>query len=251
MSESKKTKWASVARLPMMAAATTLVAVGSLAVPTAAHAATSATPTASAAPSRAASATHSETDAGYGALQTEGLASASATITVPRGSCGSSTAALQFGVFAGHGFSSIDLSCATGSPVYTYDLDTPAEPIVEPAAFGDTVVTMLFETSQVIQAEVHDLTNGQYWVDSTDEAGTDTGAIFGLASNDPAPIPSFAKTTFKSLQMNGDNIGFYGDDQQGEALTQLNLVPDRHTLVSTSGLSANGTSFVATFKQAE
>jgi hypothetical protein len=115
----------------------------------------------------------------------------------------------------GSAFSTIRLLCNGTTPTYTYWLATPAGLIDEPgAAAGDVVVTSLFQTASWTEAEIHDLTNGQYWV-ATDDAGG-TAIDPGIGENEPyatASLPQFTPTTFSSVQVNGDYLGFESPSQ--------------------------------------
>jgi hypothetical protein len=184
--------------------------------------------------------------AGWSATPLHGLASASATFKIPTLNCSSSNGnQLYFGPFTNvDTWSTIRLSCSGTTPTYSYWLSTPAGLVDEPgAAAGDVVVTSLFQTSSYTEAEIHDLTNGQYWVAADDAGGTATGVSFG--ENEPyatAAIPPFTPVTFSQVQVNGDYIGF-------ESPTQYNLNRGSGTLVSSGALSDNGSSFKVTFKQ--
>ena len=184
--------------------------------------------------------------AGWSATPPNGLASASATFTIPTLTCsGNIENPIYFGPFTNTATgSTIRLVCSGTTPTYTYWLATPAGLIDEPgAAAGDVVVTSLFQTSTWTEAEIHDITNGQYWVATDNAGGTATGVSFG--ENEPyatVDIPPFTPVTFSQVQVNGDYLGF-------ESPTQYNLNRGSGTLISSSALGDKGSSFKVTFKQ--
>jgi hypothetical protein len=183
--------------------------------------------------------------AGYQAATPDGLASASATFTIPTLNCSSDIDdPLYLGVTTSTDSSAatIRLLCNGTTPTYTYWVYTPAGMIEEPATAGDVVVASLFQTASWTEAEIHDLTNGQYWVGNTGSGGTGTGAVIGV--NEPystVPLPQITPTTFSSVQVNGDYLGF-------ENPTQYNLERGSDKLFTSSALSSNGTQFTVTWK---
>jgi hypothetical protein len=188
--------------------------------------------------------------AGWEANPANGLASASATFTIPTINCSSGNGnQLYFGwgAAAADGnqiASTIQLSCSGTTPTYTYWLITPAGLVREPgAAAGDVVVTSLFQTANRMEAEIHDLTNGEYWVAADAAPGTGVSPL--LAFNEPyatAAIQPFTPVTFSSVQVNGDYLGF-------ENPTQLEVNRGGPTLVKSNALSSYGSKFTVTFKQ--
>jgi len=105
------------------------------------------------------------------------------------------------------------------------------------------VVTSLFQTANRMEAEIHDLTNGEYWVAADAAPGTGVSPL--LAFNEPyatAAIQPFTPVTFSSVQVNGDYLGF-------ENPTQLEVNRGGPTLVKSNALSSYGSKFTVTFKQ--
>jgi hypothetical protein len=185
--------------------------------------------------------------AGYSVDTPHGLASVSATFTIPTLNCSSDIDdPIYFGPYTNtsSAFSTIRLLCNGTTPTYTYWLSTPAGLVEEGgAAAGDVVVTSLFQTATWTEAEIHDLTNGEYWVASDDAGGT--GIDPGIGENEPyatASLPQFTPTTFSSVQVNGDYLGF-------ENPSQYIINRGSGTLTTSSALSDNGSKFSVTFKK--
>jgi hypothetical protein len=185
--------------------------------------------------------------AGYSVDTPHGLASVSATFTIPTLNCSSDIDdPIYFGPYTNtsSAFSTIRLLCDGTTPTYTYWLSTPAGLIDEAgAAAGDVVVTSLFQTASWTEAEIHDLTNGQYWVASDDAGGT--GIDPGIGENEPyatASLPPFTPTTFSAVQVNGDYLGF-------ESPSKYVLNRGSGALTTSSALSDNGSKFTVTFQK--
>jgi hypothetical protein len=185
--------------------------------------------------------------AGWQASPANGLASASATFTIPTITCsGNNGNQLYFGWGADSGdtqlASTIQLSCDGTTPTYTYWLITPAGLVSEPgAAAGDVVVTSIFQTATNMEAEIHDLTNGEYWVARAAEAGNSGNPYLGF--NEPyatAAIQPFTQVDFTSVEVNGDYFGF-------ENPTQFALNRGDGPLVQSSALASYGSKFAVAF----
>jgi hypothetical protein len=189
--------------------------------------------------------------AGYQATPPGGVASASATFTIPKITCTkkdkANDAQLDFGVYTSdfHVWSWITVGCGTGGPVYFYYEGTPSGQTIQPATAGDTVVTSLSESATTTYAEVHDLTNHQSWF-SDDTSPVQSSAVdigsFNFVAQDNVPLPSFAKTMLSDATVNGDDLGF-------ESPTQYNALDGGVTLVKSSALAtgATGSTFSLTF----
>ena len=183
--------------------------------------------------------------AGYQATPSAGLASASAEFKVPTVTCTTTKFGYEyFGVYT----NDISLTAWVGAycnyqvtgPSYFYIVQTPAGSFQEPAAPGDQVVTSIFQTSTTSQAEVHDLTNGQFWYANDGNLGESTINIGGYI--DPS-VPSFPHFAMTNAQINGDYLAF-------ESPTQYSDYNGTRPLVLSGALTttASGTSFGVTFK---
>ncbi len=191
---------------------------------------------------------------GYQLTPSGGLASASATFTVPKATCTpaqkSSGAEYWAGVYTDSlsTYAFINSSCTTGATSYSFVFSTPAGSFTETgdANAGDVVVTSLFQTSSETEAEIHDLTNNEYWVaadptnvgDTVIDVGTYDESEFGVS------LPKFAPFTLSNATVNGDYLGFDGP-------TQVNAVDGGTVLVKTGKLktTATGSSFTQTFEK--
>jgi hypothetical protein len=195
-----------------------------------------------------ATAAGSDEFAGYLATPANGLASASTTFVVPAATGCSNTYVgedLLFGIISNSlsTFAGIDESCNGDTEVYQYIAQTPAGTIEEPATAGDTVVASMFQTGSWTEAEVHDLTNGQYWVGTDHAAGTDETVGIGVLDFEGPPTITFDPATMSVDQVNGDYLGF-------ESPEQLKLVDNsNHTLIASGSLASHGTSFKLTWKK--
>ncbi len=191
--------------------------------------------------------------AGYQATPNGGLASASVTFTVPTVSCtatdradgaiewtGVYTNTLQTEAF-------VDGFCESSGPIYSYVLATEAGSFVQPgAAAGDVVVASLFQSGTSTRAEIHDLTNGQYWFDDNAINQGETIVDIGTLTEAPeVPVPTFTKLKFTNATVNGDYLGFGSP-------TEFNTLNGGDLLIKASALttSAAGSSFSDTFKHA-
>jgi hypothetical protein len=186
--------------------------------------------------------------AGYLATPTNGFASASTTFVVPTESSCSDTydgVSQVVGIIANNTATQAGIYeyCDNSTPVYDYLAETPAGVVEEPATPGDTVVASMFETGKWTEAEVHDITNGQYWAGTYSSGGTDTAVDIGVDSSGPPIIP-FSTTTMTMVQVNGDYLGFESPEQLRATAFETNRV-----LIASGPLSAHGTSFKVTFKQ--
>ena len=189
--------------------------------------------------------------AGYRATPAGGLASASATFTVPKLTCTADEqaedATLDLGVYTDDlsVSSFIAMSCGLGGPSYDYYLETPSGYASQPATPGDTVVTSLSESPTSTYAEIHDLTNGQYWFDDSTSPLDDTVVDIGSFNFETLnyPVPTFSTVTLSIATVNGDYLGF-------DSPTRYNALSGAETVIKTSGLktSASGSSFSLTFK---
>ena len=192
--------------------------------------------------------------AGFRATPNGGLASASVTFTVPAISCTATDKAdgadVETGVYTDtfDVFALVDAVCKSSGPAYSYFLQTGSgsfNPVG--AAAGDVVVASLFESGTSTWAEIHDLTNGQYWYDENSanqgdtvvDIGTDSFAYVGT------PVPTFTKVKFTNASVNGDYLGF-------DSRTEYNTLNGGDLLIKAGALttSATGSSFSDTFKHA-
>lgn len=184
--------------------------------------------------------------AGYEAAPANGLASASTTFVVPTVTGCSDAYAGQDLIFGvnGPGFvSGIDESCNGATAVYQYIAETNAGTIKEPATAGDTVVASSFQTASRTEAEVHDLTNGQYWVGADNAAGEAAFVQIGVFDANAPPAIDFGKTTMSVDQVNGDYLGFESPEQDRQVDSA------GHTLIASGSLTSDGTKFTLTWKR--
>ena len=66
-----------------------------------------------------------------------------------------------------------------------------------------------FQSGTSTGAEIHDLTNGQYWFDDNSINQGDTIVDIGTLTEAPeVPIPTFTKLKFTNATVNGDYLGF-------------------------------------------
>jgi hypothetical protein len=198
-------------------------------------------------------ATSSDELAGYLATPKNGFASASATFVVPtEPSCSDTFDSLSqvFGVITNDLATEAGIYeyCDNSTPVYDYLAETPAGVIEEPATPGDTVVASMFETEKITEAEVHDITNGQYWVGTYGAGGTDTTIGIGVLDVFAPPALPFSTTTMSMVQVNGDYLGFESPEQLKMTASGDN---SNQTLVTSGSLTAHGSSFKLTFKQSD
>jgi hypothetical protein len=182
---------------------------------------------------------------GYVDTPSGGLASASVTFKIPVVNCTvTPDAAVSEGVVTStFGTSALaQESCASGSPSYSFSVATPAGSAsnLAGASPGDTVVASMFQSGTSTDADIRDLTSNTHWFESDPTNVGDTGIGIGAFLN--GPVASFATTTMKNAQVNGQYLGFQSPSQFKDVST--------HTLVASSALttSAKGTSFTLTFK---
>ena len=142
----------------------------------------------------------------------------------------------------------VDAFCTSSVPTYHYVLATGSGGFSQPgAAPGHVVVASLFQSATSTWAEIHDLTNGQYWFDDNSVNQGDTVVDIGTFSDAylGVPVPTFKKIQFTNATVNGDYLGF-------ESPTEYNTLNGGDLLVKASALttSATGSSFSDTFKHA-
>jgi hypothetical protein len=89
--------------------------------------------------------------------------------------------------------------------VYDYDLLTPSGEEYQPASPGDTVVASIFETSNTTQAEIQDLTNGQFWLDY---CTTTSDSRPRLSTTTPTPVRTNVVITTSALKTASSGSGF-------------------------------------------
>jgi hypothetical protein len=192
--------------------------------------------------------------AGYQATPPGGVASASATFTVPKATCTTKDdhddAQFDLGLDTTDFkvWSYFNVSCGASGISYSYFLGTPSGVTLEPAGAGDTVVTSVFESATATYAEVHDLTNHQYWLNSYTSTVESTGVqigSFNFVGQNAEPIPTFSKATLSNATVNGDYLGF-------ESPTEYNALDGGVTLVKSGHLAtgATGSTFPVTFEHA-
>jgi hypothetical protein len=190
---------------------------------------------------------------GYTAYPSNGVASASVSFKIPTITCttNETEGLVLFGIETSYAAAVIEVYCDTPGPAsYFYYMDTPSGTEAQPATAGDTVVASIFETSSITQAEIHDLTNGQFWLDNTTIDVGDAEASFGAFSNTAAGrvVPSFPKLSMSNAQVNGDYLGFESPVRYNDEGADTG-----HVVISTGALktTASGSSFALTFKQGE
>ena len=109
--------------------------------------------------------------AGFQATPVGGVASASATFTIPKVTCTSKDksdgAQFDLGVYTDdfEVWSYINVSCGLRGASYADFLGTPSGQNAQTTKAGDTVVSSLSESATATLAEIHDLTSGQNLVD--------------------------------------------------------------------------------------
>jgi hypothetical protein len=184
--------------------------------------------------------------AGYLANPENGFASASTTFIAPAESNCSNNTGLIFGVIGTSGGTSAGIyACGPGGG-YDYLAQTPAGVVEEPATPGDTIVASVFETGKWTEAEVHDITNGQYWDATYNANAGDKGVDIGVESDEGPPIVSFPIVSFTLSEVNGDYLGFENPERLRATAFETNRV-----LMSSGSLTDHGTSFKVTFKQSD
>jgi hypothetical protein len=190
---------------------------------------------------------------GYVASPAAGVASMSVTFKVPTVTCPASGASAYVGLgvetYSAGAMMYIFCAGSGAAAEYAYDLSTPSGDEFEPAAAaGDTVVATIFETGSTTQAEIHDLTNGQFWLDADTSYAPYTYAWFGAftATDEDYQVPSFPAFAMSNAQLNGDFLGFespaqYDDYSAGSGDTVITAGSLKTT--------ASGSSFKLTFKK--
>ena len=104
----------------------------------------------------------------------------------------------------------------------------------------------MFQSGTSTRAEIHDLTNGQYWFDDNSINQGDTIVDIGTLTEAPeVPIPTFTKLKFTNATVNGDYLDF-------DSPTQYNTLNGGDLLIKAGVLttSATGSSFSDKFKAA-
>jgi hypothetical protein len=243
--------WRHGGRVTALVAGIVALNVATLGIASAAGAAGNAPP--SQKPSAMEDASSSSYLAGYEATPSGGLASASVTFTVPAVSCTATDIAndaeVQTGVYTGgDAFAFVDASCASSGPTYTYFLGTESGQFNPTGvAPGDVVVASLFESGTWTWAEIHNLTNGQYWYDNNTSNQGDTVINIGTDSLNFAgfPVPTFKKIQFTNATVNGDYLGF-------DSPIRYNTLNGGDLVIKAGALktSATGSIFSDTFKHA-
>ena len=193
--------------------------------------------------------------AGYQATPNGGLASASVTFTVPTISCTATDKSDGAAEWTGVYTDTLETQafvvgyCSSSGPIYSYVFATLARSFVQSgAAPGDVVVASLFQSDTSTWAEIHDLTNGEYWVASNDVNQGDSVVDIGTLTQDAccgSPVPTFSKIKFTNATVNGDYLDFDGP-------TEFNTLIGGDLLIKAGHLatSATGSSFSDTFKHA-
>ena len=183
--------------------------------------------------------------AGYVDTPPGGLASANVTFKVPVVNCTvTPNATVSEGVVTST-LGTLALaqeSCSSGIPDYSFTVATPAGSAsnLAGASPGDTVVASMFQSGTSTDADIRDLTSNTHWFESDPTNVGDTGIGIGAFLN--GPVASFATTTMKNAQVNGQYLGFQSPSQFKDVST--------HTLVASGALTttSRGTSFALTFK---
>ena len=142
----------------------------------------------------------------------------------------------------------VDDYCTANGPGDNYEFKTLAAAFNKPgAAAGDVVVASLFQSATSTWAEIHDLTNGEYWVASNNVNQGDTAVDLGTFNEVQVgvAVPTFSKIKFTNATVNGDYLSFDGP-------TQFNALNGGDLLMKAGALttSATGPSFSDTFKHA-
>ncbi len=196
----------------------------------------------------------SDSVAGYQAVPAGGLASASVTFTVPAISCTPTDktdgASVESGVFTTNmdAAAVVDAYCTSSGPTYNYYVATESgNSFPAGAAAGDVVVASLFQSATSTWAQIHDLTNGEYWFDDNSASQGDDAVDIGTFSFTYLgyPVPTFKKIHFTNATVNGDYLGF-------DSPTEYNTLNGSDLVIKAGALttSATGSSFSDTFKHA-
>ncbi len=192
--------------------------------------------------------------AGNQATPNGSLASASVTFTVPAISCTTTdiadSATEWTGIYtdSSKAVAFVEADCTLNGPTYNYAVATLAASLFKPGAMpGDVVVASLFQSGTSTWAEIHDLTNGEYWFADNDVNQGDTVVDIGTYSFAYAGVrvPTFKKIHFTNATVNGDYLGF-------DSPTEYNTLNGGDLVIKAAALttSATGSSFSDTFKHA-
>jgi hypothetical protein len=187
---------------------------------------------------------------GYTAEPSAGVASASVSFTIPSVTCPANlgTGFVEIGPATYSAAAYIYVYCpgSGAAAQYDYDLTTPSGQEFRPANAGDAVVATIFETGTTTQAEIHDLTNGQYWFDNyTSDAGDSEVYIGAFTDTAIYEVPSFAPVTMSNVQINGDYLGFESPSQYNDSNPYTHHVVIASSALKTAG---GGSRFRLTFK---
>jgi hypothetical protein len=186
--------------------------------------------------------------AGYYVTPSHAFASASATFVVPTVSCTSAPTEQLFGLLdfdpaaetGGLSEAVVVAECSGGTATYDYDPFESREGGPEPGInAGDTVEVSVFQTGNIEEAKVFDLTANRYY-DAYDTPVPDTSMMIGEYSTTPTAKTS--KISFTQVQVNGQYLSF-------EPSTEYNLLNGADTLIKTSAVPFNGDSFSLKFKK--
>ena len=192
--------------------------------------------------------------AGYQATPIGGLASASVTFTLPTMSCTANDTALHAQFYAGVYADTLDAEavangyCSPTGPAYAFALATGGSAYEGSAAAGDVVVASLFQSRSSTYAEIHDMTNNEYWsIDDPNPVFSDTAIDIGTysAQGTDLPTPTFAKVKFTNATVNGDYLGFDSPSQFNRASAGVLLIKSGKLTTT-----ATGSAFSDTFKKA-
>ncbi len=183
--------------------------------------------------------------AGYVDTPSGGLASASASFKIPRVNCTvTPDATVSEGVITSSlgTWALAQASCSSGTPDYTFTVGTPAGSASDLAGAspGDTVVTSMFQSGTSTSADIRDLTSSSHFFETDPTNVGDAGIGIGVYLT--GPVASFATTTIRNAQVNGQYLGFQSPSREKDVSTDK--------LVTSSALTttAGGTSFALTFK---
>jgi hypothetical protein len=184
--------------------------------------------------------------AGYYATPSEGIASVSATFTIPSINCTDDNDFFdQFGLNVDSNlYSVVQVSCDGSGNASTgigleVDGGTPFFPSSPGFNPGDTVFASVFQTTSREEAEIHDVTNGANWYDYGANDGALSTAFIGVLNGESTP--QFTTVAFTKCQINA----LYLVD---ESPTRYNEKSGRTTLITASKLSKPGDNFKLAFK---
>jgi hypothetical protein len=210
------------------------------------------TASAATASARPADASTSTTVAGYYAVPSIGLTSASATFVVPKVKCkAGQTGVGQFvGLFDANPTSdspsalsvaAANIFCSDGVATYEADafLDGQSQILSGPEP-GNTLVVSIAQTASTELATVSDLT--------TDTTATISHApipdsAISIGFDSTVPTEKFSPVTFTKVQVNGQYLNMQPN-------TQYSLLSGAKTLDKTSAIASPGDSFSVTYEHA-